>query len=240
MIDFHSHILPAIDDGSKSEAESLLMLNALKNQGVTKVVATPHFYANNESVTHFTHRRQKAYDKLKDSLSEDLPEIVLGAEVRYYEGISRLEGLRELCIEDTEMLLLEMPASRWSEFMLRDLVDLTSKSRMTLVLAHIERYMSLQAGGVFEDLLSSGVLMQINAGFINDFFTRRKALNLLKSEKVHFIGTDCHDTVKRPPNMDRALEIISKKLGKDFLDYFINYGNEYFCENSDSILISKG
>ena len=45
MIDFHSHILPGMDDGSKSTQESLEMLDMLRAQGVDTVAATPHFYA---------------------------------------------------------------------------------------------------------------------------------------------------------------------------------------------------
>ena len=50
MIDFHTHILPLMDDGSKSIEESIKMLKMLSAQGVKRIVATPHFYANDESV----------------------------------------------------------------------------------------------------------------------------------------------------------------------------------------------
>ena len=98
MIDFHTHILPGVDDGSKNVEESLLMLDSMKNQGVKTVIATPHFYANDESVESFLSRRNEAFSSLKKSLA-DGPEIILGAEVRYYDGISRLEDLKKLRIE---------------------------------------------------------------------------------------------------------------------------------------------
>ena len=119
MIDFHSHILPGIDDGSKDVAESLAMLSALKEQGVDTVVATPHFYANHHSVEEFLRRRQKAMDRLSAELSEGAPTIVLGAEVRYYEGISHLQNLESLCIGDSKLLLLEMPFYKWTEYTVR-------------------------------------------------------------------------------------------------------------------------
>lgn len=53
MIDLHSHILPRMDDGSRSTEESLQMLTALAAQGVTDVAATPHFYASENGRTAF-------------------------------------------------------------------------------------------------------------------------------------------------------------------------------------------
>ena len=83
MIDFHSHILPGIDDGSKDAATSLLMLNALKKQGADTVCATSHFYATQRSVERFLFRRQEAWDRLCEVLPQDAPRILLGAEVLY-------------------------------------------------------------------------------------------------------------------------------------------------------------
>lgn len=228
MIDFHSHILPAMDDGSRNEEESLEMLKLLKKQGISRVVATPHFYANNESVSEFISRRSESYQNLSKYLSEELPDIILGTEIRYYEGISRMENLGELCIQGSQLLLLEMPSDRWSRYTVRELLNLSSRGKLTLVLAHIERYLKFQPPDVFESLLGSGVMMQVNASFINDFFTRHKALSLLKNQEVHFIGSDCHNLDHRPPDIKKAFDIISKKLGKDFLEYLINYGNEMF------------
>ena len=55
--DWHSHILPNVDDGSRDVAESLKLLEMLAEQGVGKVIATPHFIADNESVSAFIKRR---------------------------------------------------------------------------------------------------------------------------------------------------------------------------------------
>ena len=93
----------------------------------------------------------------------------------------------------------------------------------------------MQPKSVFVDLLNSGVLMQINVSFINGFFTRRKALKLLDSGMVHFIGTDCHNLSDRPPEMKTALNHISNNLGEDFLNNLANYGKEIFRKNKDTI-----
>ena len=60
MIDFHTHILPGIDDGSRNIDMTVAMLSEEVSQGVTAVVATPHFYANRTSVAAFLERREKA------------------------------------------------------------------------------------------------------------------------------------------------------------------------------------
>ena len=99
MIDFHSHVLPHMDDGSKNMAESISLIEMQKQQGVNTVVATPHFHANDESVESFLDRRLKACIELRKQLPENAPNIIMGAEVRYYEGISRLEGLKKLRVE---------------------------------------------------------------------------------------------------------------------------------------------
>lgn len=227
MIDFHSHILPQMDDGSKNVEESLAMINALSQQGIKTVAATPHFYANDESVQSFVERRRKSFESIEPSLTPDMPRILLGAEVKYYEGISRMENLRDLCMEDTELLLLEMPMRRWTEYVLRELTDISCSGKITLVLAHIERYIKLQSDEVIGQLLSSGILLQINASFVCDFFTKRQAMNLLKNRAVHLLGSDCHNMSDRAPDIGRAYEKISKKLGDEFIAEFNNYAKNF-------------
>ncbi len=225
MIDWHSHILPGMDDGSQNVAESNAMLAVLTSQGAETVVATPHFYANDESVESFLHRRYKAFEELKTQLPEAVPEIVAGAEVRYYQGISRMADLEALRIGDSPLLLLEMPVARWTEYSVRELLELSGKSNLQIVLAHVERYLHLQTQAVWERLKEWGILMQANAGFFTSVKSRHKALSLLGKGSIHFVGSDCHNTTSRPPHLDKAFSLIEKKLGSDF----IRQMNEYGC-----------
>lgn len=224
MIDWHSHILPAMDDGSKDVAESISMLGMQTSQGVGTVIATPHFYANDETVASFIERRAKAYEALKEQLGENAPHILLGAEVRYYQGISRLEGLKNLAIEGSKLLLLEMPMSVWTETMVRELVELSGKNSVRIVLAHVERYIKLQKSAVWNRLLESGIMMQVNASFFTSLASRRKAVTLLQEGVVQFLGSDCHNLTTRPPVLGQAAEVIRKKLGDGFLDQMQEYG----------------
>jgi len=215
MIDFHSHILPCIDDGSKSVDESLGMLRMLKKQRVLKVVATPHFHANHHTVDNFLNRRDTAYDILLQEMTDDLPDIIMGAEVRYYQGISRLDGLEKLTVKGTKLLLLEMPMQKWTEFTLRELKELSYTGKVIIVLAHIERYLKYQGKSVINELVDSGILIQANADFFLSFTTRYKAISMLNNHLIHFIGSDCHNLTSRPPKMDAAISYIKRKAGNE-------------------------
>lgn len=224
MIDWHSHILPGMDDGSKDAAESISMLAMQSSQGVETVIATPHFYANDETVASFVDRRRKAFEVLKEQLPENAPKIMLGAEVRYYQGISRLEGLKDLRIEGTKLLLLEMPMAAWTETMVRELIELSGKNSVRIVLAHVERYLKLQKQSVWDRIVESGIMMQVNGTFFTSLASKRKALYLLEEGMVQFLGSDCHNLTTRPPALGKAFEVIRKKLGDDYLDQMKQYG----------------
>ena len=221
MIDFHSHILPNFDDGSESIEETKELLSMLINQNITNVIATPHYYPEQESVEEFLIRRKKAYEKIKD-LTQNI-NILLGAEVYYYEGIRRLENLKSLCIENTKVILIEMPFRKWDESMVNELIELSHRYMLQVVLAHIERYLSYGNLIHIERLIENGVLVQINASFINDRVTKRKALKMLKKGYVHFIGSDCHNTHSRSPKIGDAYQNIIKKLGNQFIEEMIDF-----------------
>ena len=225
MIDWHSHILPEMDDGSRDTAESISMINMLSMQGIGTVIATPHFYANDETVDSFLERRKSAFERLTAELPEGSPEILLGAEVRYYQGINRMADLKALRIEGTKLLLLEMPMSSWTEYMVRELIEMSGRSSIKVILAHVERYMALQKQSVWNRLLESGILMQVNASFFTSFASKRKALSLLREGSVHFVGSDSHNMSSRPPRVGKAFEVIQKKLGENYLKQMNEYGH---------------
>ena len=227
MIDWHSHILPCVDDGSKSIAESIAMINMLLEQGVDTVIATPHFSANSEPVDSFIKRRNEAKEKIKNETSIN---ILLGAEVKFYPGISKMTGLEKLCIEGTNLLMIEMPMAKWTEYTVRELVELSSSAGVRLVLAHIERYISFQNSDVWNRLYEAGTLMQVNASYFIEFFSRRKAISLLNDGNIHLIGSDCHNTKHRPPKMAEAFEFIEKKLGSEIISRLDEYWNSLLAK----------
>ena len=218
MIDFHSHVLPGIDDGSRSTEESLALLRTLREQSVDTVFMTPHFDAMHDTPELFLRKRSEALDRLTGALPADegFPRLRVGAEVMYFYGIERMEALPALCLEGTRLLLMEMPVAPWSELTVKELIHLSCRGDMILMLAHIERYFDLQKPIVWERLLDAGVLMQINASFLTRPQTRRRALRMLRRGEAHLLGSDCHNCKNRPPLLGEAQEILCRKLGEDF------------------------
>lgn len=229
MIDFHSHILPKIDDGSKSSDMSVEMLNISFQQGITHIVATPHFYLReNKGVQDFIDYRISSLKALEKKLENcPTPEIILGAEVYYFRGMSEFENLDKLCIENTNYLLLEMPFERWNDKILNDVDNIHIKRNIVPVIAHLERYIQFQKGTDYiERLVGLGFPIQVNADFFNNFFTRGKAIKLLQSGIVKLLGSDCHNLDSRRPNLGQACDIIRKKVGNDALENITDFSKK--------------
>ena len=230
MIDFHSHILPGIDDGSKNAEMSLQMISSLASQGVDTIAATSHFYATERTPQRFLQRRAEAYDRLKAVLPQDAPRILLGAEVLYFPGINHMEELPQLCLEGTDILLLEMPFTAWNERMIREVDELSRSGVCRIMMAHIERYYFKQPVSVWDSFLDQGILMQSNAEFFLSFRTRHKALKMLKEGRIHLLGTDCHNMSSRAPHMAEARELIRKRLGDETLEEIDALGEALLAE----------
>lgn len=112
-IDFHSHVLPNMDDGSDSFETSLSLLRRLTEQGISTVCATSHYYRKREPTARYLDRRAAALEALMEHWKPDLPKLLLGAEVAFFPGIGEEETLSQLCLPGTRTLLLEMPFTRW-------------------------------------------------------------------------------------------------------------------------------
>lgn len=206
MIDFHTHILPCVDDGSKSVAESIAMLREEAKQGIDTVVLTPHYYAHENSPLEFLRRRHKMMDRLGPELRRGLPAVYMGAEVQYFEGICDVEEVHYLRIQGTPYLMIEMPFMRWSDRVVEDVLALNEVPDQTVVLAHIERYMAYQPKDIWGELREQGILMQSNVSFFANWKTRRKAMTMLKNGQIDFLGSDCHNMATRRPNWDNLPE----------------------------------
>ena len=231
MIDWHSHILPEMDDGSRNVDESLQMLALLEKQAVNTVVATPHFYANEESVDEFLNRRSKAFETLCSAKGENGIRLLCGAEVRYYPGIGRMQELGKLAIEGTKLLLLEMPMGKWTEATVNELTELSATCGLRIVMAHIDRYLGFVDLKTIDRLCEHGLMMQVNASFFERMGTRRKALKMLDMGLIHFVGSDCHNLTTRPPKVCSAYDAVRKRFGEDFLSQMNAYGNRLLGRN---------
>lgn len=216
MIDFHSHILPCIDDGCKNTNESLILLSILENEGVDTVCLTPHFYPNREDIDTFLSRRNKSYELLKSEYKGSI-KLLLGSEVRYYRGISNNEEISKLTLENTKLLLLELPFNEQvTDLMLQEVINLSKNQHLTVVLAHIERYDI--SDETIKNLQNVGILIQANTESFIGLFKGKKAINRLNKGLIDIIGTDSHDPINRIPRYKTIKDILDKKLGKEVLE----------------------
>ena len=192
IIDFHAHILPRCDHGCHNSAMAHDQLRLIKSYGTGAVVATPHFYPNEDSIASFLDGRDGAIDAMRRKLPlGELPTVYAGAEVLVCEGLHKMKGLECLAIEGTNVILLEMPLGRWSDLLLSTVLDVKAKG-LTPVLAHIDRY---ELGPVTE-LLNQGILAQVNADAFGFFKNVKPYVELMREGKVVALGSDLHK-VKR-------------------------------------------
>ena len=226
MLDLHTHILPNVDDGSKSVEMSIAMLREEARQGTEDIVLTPHFYAHRHSPERFLSRRERAMEKLNEAIGDEggLPRLHPGAEVAYFDGISRVDGIDRLCIADTRCMLVEMPFCKWNRHILDDVFQLKHYLGIQPILAHVERYMRFQPSGMVDELSEGGLLIQANASFFTRWPASVKAMHMLKKRCIHFIGSDCHDLENRPVNLSAAVDNIEKKLGEPAVKYLRHMG----------------
>lgn len=220
MIDFHTHILPGIDDGSRCIEQTVEMLQEQQRQGVKKILATPHFYADRESIQTFLHRREESYKKVKKKIKADgnMPSIQLAAEVYYFPGIGKAKLLPELCVEGTNILLLEMPFMQWDKEIYEDVEYIIRKQGLFVILAHVERYYEFQKNkDIWKQVFELPIVPQINAGSFLKWNKRRFGLKLLKEREDVILGSDCHNLESRPPNLLQGREVIRRKLGDERL-----------------------
>lgn len=216
IVDFHSHILPEMDDGSSSIRESVDMLLISKRQGVERIVATPHFYPERESPENFLQRRKLASEKLRSAikdLSDNVPRICVGAEVAYFNGIYQCEKLHDLCVCGTNYVLVEMPHRSWSRIELEELCRIQVDLGLIPIVAHVERYLPMQEKSVVDRLSEENIIFQLNSEAFSRFFNKRFAMNLVKKDRCVLIGSDCHNLSDRAPNMIDSITEINKKFG---------------------------
>jgi len=233
MTDLHTHILPGMDDGARNADESLAMLRMERDQGVTAVVLTPHFYCERESVQHFLKRREKAFQILNARLSEldaqernSLPRMILGAEVAWRPELYECGELTSLCIGDTKNILLEFPFISWSSRMFNHLYDQIGQTGIIPVIAHLERYMKLQRREQLAEVFELGVPVQISAGVLMHPLARGNAMKLLKKKQAHILVSDCHNCTGRPPNIGAGMQVVRRKLGERYVQAMEQSANE--------------
>ena len=198
MVDFHTHILPGIDDGAKTCEDSLQFLDSLKEMGMTHVVLSPHYYPAQESIKDFIARRDASCKVFAEGLkksNKDYPKLHLACEVYLEPIVFNNEDLTPLTVDMSgnfmlTELLYEREFTTATEAMIRNLVY---SYNIVPVLAHIDRYPFLMKEKNLYHLLEMGCVAQINVSALTNFFKRKKLFKYLEKGYIGVIGSDTHN-----------------------------------------------
>ena len=215
MIDIHSHILPGVDDGSRSVDMTKKILSAYVRQGVSQVICTPH----QSSELHRPEVLQDRFSQLRSEVADYPVRLYLGAEIYYYENIiPDLQSGRLLTLNSTEYVLVEF-STRAEMVYIPDAVYELSIAGYKPIVAHIERYGYFSFEN-WEEVKSNGGLIQVNASVFEKKEYAKLVKKFLKSDLVDFIASDCHNDVSRTADFSAAKTYIEKKFPDRYEKYF--------------------
>ncbi|MBR2903773.1 MAG: hypothetical protein IKC37_03915 [Clostridia bacterium] len=212
MTDFHTHVLPRLDDGAKTVEVAAEMLRLSFEQGVKTVLATSHYYGKNRSPKEYIEARNNSYELLTPFIPDGMT-IKLGAEVYLSERTPlQAEALAPLCIEGTRYLLIELPFVKDWEEVIYDKIGALVDEGCVPVIAHVDRYAAfINKPQRLLQFVEMGCLLQVNASAFLERGTKNFAFALLKKGYVHCLGTDMHDNKERKPDMAAAKSAIEGK-----------------------------
>ena len=242
MIDFHSHVLPGLDDGAKGTDMSVALLEQSIQQGVTTVVCTPHYYGE-RSPQSFLERRKSSYSYLRARKVEGI-KLRLGAEIYFTEDLAvPYEDLAALAIEGTPYILLELPFTRrYKERLFECLDAFMSETGLTPIIAHVDRYPAVYAKpSIVKRLIDMGCLIQVNAEAFEEKGARALTECLFEKGMIHVIGSDMHNPETRPQCMKKyaeALERLGSKPAAKMIEELseaILRGDEIFVSSSQPV-----
>ena len=235
-IDIHNHILPGLDDGAASKKESLKMLRMAAEDGITDLIATPHFHYR---------RGHAAPEKIQNTIAlmqemaneEGIPiRLYAGNELYYsHELLEKVKAKEALTLADSDYVLLEFSPETEQRKIQNAIYEFISEGYYPII-AHMERYQAFYKNLDFaESILNMGAYFQVNVGSIvgdAGWGVKRFTRKMLKQGMIQFIATDAHDLKKRTPRMEMASTWIEKKLGESEL-------REYLYDNPLKILENK-
>ena len=214
MIDFHSHILPQIDDGSINIQETINMLEEAKQAGFTKIISTSHYIGN-----YYESNESERKDLLEQIKKENIElELYLGSEIYISENmINEIEEKKASTINNTKYVLFELPM-RNETILAKEMIYRLVEKNYVPIIAHPERYNYVQENIEYvKELSEMGALFQANYGSIIGLYGSKagKTLKkLLKENLISFFGSDSH----REEQIYIYIPKILKKLRKIISD----------------------
>lgn len=235
MIDFHTHILPNIDDGSRSIEETFNLIDEAQKVGFDKIVLTPH-YMEGYYETDVAEREVwlKAISK-NLFIKKYNGTLYLGNEIYMSDNlISLLEEAKASTINNTSYVLFELPLNA-EPLNLYNIIYEMEKNKIVPVLAHPERYSFIQKEPeLLYDLVNKGVLLQSNYGsIIGQYGNKAKTLvrKMFECKLVHFLGSDVHRENTIYPRIRECLREIRAVTGKEYLNELTTINPELALAN---------
>ena len=221
MIDFHTHILPNIDDGSRSIEETFNLIKEAKEVGFEGIVLTSHYIENYYETD--TPEREVWVNAIKENLEAKGIEtnLYLANEIYLSENLmTLLEEGKASTINNSCYVLFEMPLNN-EPMGLYDVIYSMQENKLIPVLAHPERYSFIQKEPeLVYDLIEKGCLMQANYGSIlgqygqkAEYIVRR----FFENNMIHFLGTDVHRQNSIYSKVPRAMQEIEQIVGPEKL-----------------------
>ena len=227
MIDIHSHILPCVDDGSKSASQSLSMVKTAISQGVTDLFLTPHYRG---VFTFCKEKLAKEFEDFKNLVKQqNLPiNLYLGQEIYFDEQAKDcLKNGELLTMNGTKYIMLEFSYNQSTD--IAEAVYQTKYMGYKPIVAHIERYSYLTIDEICE-IKSLGGIIQVNAdSLLGKVYgiSKRNILNLIQNDLVDVVAGDMH--FSREYLMQTAYKFTNKKFGQQVAD-------KLFIQNAKSIV----
>lgn len=221
MIDFHTHILPNIDDGSKSVEETFNLIREAEKAGFDSIISTSHYIENYyESPVEEREEWIKALSGALKKESIDV-ELYLGNEVYFSENIIQLLNENKIAkINNSRYMLFEF-AMNVKPINVYDVIYEMIQNKITPILAHPERYRFIQQDpSLVYELIDTGVLMQANYSSIIGWYGEKAEIlvkKFLESNMISFLGSDVHKPNTIYLKMPEILEKLEQTIGKDKL-----------------------
>ena len=241
MIDIHSHIVFEVDDGPKTIEDSRALLEESYRQGVRTIISTSHRRKGMfETPEAKIEENFKQVQELAKEIADDLT-VLYGAEIYYTSDIlDKLEQGKIPRLADSQYALIEFSMiTPYKE--IHTALSNVLRLGVTPVVAHIERYHCLENDEKkVRDLINMGCYTQINSSSVlkpklfgdTYKFMKKRAQFFLEKYLVHFVASDMHNLNPRPPYMQEAYQIISKKYGE-------SHAEQLFRKNQELLLRSE-
>lgn len=223
IIDIHSHIIPCVDDGSKSLKQSHNMIDIAYENGISVIIATPHRMPDGKNAPpDLIKARVALLEEYIAAKNYDI-DIYPGNEIYYCaESSEQLEEGSALTLADTDCVLVEFSPMDDARYIRNSVSELQNMGYRPII-AHVERYASLCKAPfeMIEELKEMGIMIQVNAMSVTGGFgktSRDIAKKLLKRGLVDFIASDAHSDGGRAPKFTECIECLEKLCDSDYIE----------------------